>query len=191
VTIGGTGGLPYFGALRDALGLPDYAARAEYMKWTGTLSYYRAFRFEGINLSINSTLTGQQSNRVLYGTEQITVGGIYAVRGFDRTTLAGDSGYVWRNDLSFPLSFAGPWKGRFGALSLRPYVGADLGEAFSSISGIPGYEGPGGTLAGITLGTAIVLGQFNGELFYSKSVEHPAAMIYEAGHLYFRVNYTF
>ena len=190
-TAGASGAVPIFGGLQDASGLPAYAPRAQAVKFTGSLNVSKAFTVEGIGFSINSSVTGQESSRVLYGTEQLTVGGIYAVRGFDSTTLAGDSGYVWRNDLSLPMHFAGPWRGRFGPWTVRPYVGADLGEAFSSISGIPGYSGPAGTLVGLTGGVAVALGAFNAEVFYAKSVRRASSMSYEPGHPYFKVNYTF
>jgi hemolysin activation/secretion protein len=190
-TAGASGAVPIFGGLEDASGLPAYAPRAQAVKFTGSLNVSKAFTVEGIDCSINSSVTGQESSRVLYGTEQLTVGGIYAVRGFDSTTLAGDSGYVWRNDFSVPMHFAGPWRGRFGPWTVRPYVGADVGEAFSSISGIPGYSGPAGTLVGLTGGVAVALGSFNAEVFYAKSVRRASSMSYEPGHPYFKVNYTF
>ena len=190
-SLGGSRGLSLFGALRDPSGLPSYAPRAEYTKWTGSLSYSRPFKTDGIDFLFSSSLSGQVADSVLYGTEEVTVGGIYAVRGFDSTNLGGDSGYVWRSDLSLPRTFAGPFQGRYGRMTLRPYVGADLGEAWSLVSGIPNYSPPAGTLAGLTAGIAAGLGRFNGEVFYSKSIQRPASMATESGHLYVRLNCTF
>lgn len=61
-------------------------------------------------LSLSSTLFGQWSNDTLYGSERLSIGGEYSVRGFKGTSISGDEGYYWRNDLNYRL---GQW----------PYIG--------------------------------------------------------------------
>ncbi|MEF1282702.1 ShlB/FhaC/HecB family hemolysin secretion/activation protein [Vibrio sp. M250220] len=54
-------------------------------------------------LSLSSTLFGQWSNDTLYGSERLSIGGEYSVRGFKGTSISGDEGYYWRNDLNYRL----------------------------------------------------------------------------------------
>ena len=61
-------------------------------------------------LSLSSTLFGQWSNDTLYGSERLSIGGEYSVRGFKGKSISGDEGYYWRNDLTYRI---GQW----------PYIG--------------------------------------------------------------------
>lgn len=51
----------------------------------------------------NSEIDFQNTNQVLYGAEQIVIGGYYSVRGFKDQSIVGDKGYFWRNKINFNL----------------------------------------------------------------------------------------
>lgn len=53
-------------------------------------------------LSLNTTLVGQIAGRALPDTEQFTLGGFYATRGYTLDDGSADTGFVLRNDLRFP-----------------------------------------------------------------------------------------
>ena len=61
----------------------------------------------------------------MYGSEQMLVGGIYSVRGYDKNSLAGDNGIVVRNELAVrvPINAGGNFQ-----CSIRPYLGLDWGR---------------------------------------------------------------
>ncbi|WP_375748933.1 ShlB/FhaC/HecB family hemolysin secretion/activation protein [Vibrio sp. HN007] len=54
-------------------------------------------------LSYTSTVFSQWSNDTLYGSQRLSIGGEYSVRGFKDVSISGDEGYYWRNDLTYPL----------------------------------------------------------------------------------------
>lgn len=62
------------------------------------------------SLSLSSTIFAQWSNDTLYGSERLSIGGEYSVRGFKGTSISGDEGYYWRNDINYHF---GQW----------PYIG--------------------------------------------------------------------
>ncbi|HYD56689.1 MAG TPA: ShlB/FhaC/HecB family hemolysin secretion/activation protein [Burkholderiales bacterium] len=155
-------GLDAAGALTDAPGLPDIAPRAQFFKWTFGASFNRPLRLAGHMLSLQSSVTGQHSRDVLYGTEQILIGGPFSVRGFRDTAVSGDSGFYWRNELGLPL----PLQQVFGEAAppgvLRPYVGYDVGRVFDK------HGVPGGTLAGTTIGLHLAAAPLSLQLGYSR-----------------------
>jgi hemolysin activation/secretion protein len=182
-------GFPILGAAGDASGLPDYAPHAEFTAFKLNVSWSRPLPLSDLPLRLNSTLSAQYSPQVLYGIDQFTVGGLYAVRGFDRTNLAGDDGYVWRNDLTTAqplLKFkAGP-----APIAISPYVGIDQGYAWSNVHGIAGFSPPEGSLVGAAVGTTVSTLYFNADLFYAQAIRHAASMSRESGQFYFRLNFS-
>jgi hemolysin activation/secretion protein len=179
-------GLPIFGSAKDPAGLPDYAPRTEFMKFVYGVGYSRGFVVGGQNLSFSSSLTGQYTWNVLNGADQLTIGGPYAVRGFDRTNLAGDIGYVWRNDFSETFVVAAPFGGRFGErLNLRPALGLDQGRAWSQVK-LAGFTPQEGALFGASAGITATLGYGSIEVAYRRSLDRPQGMSREGGSFYFR-----
>jgi hemolysin activation/secretion protein len=184
-------GLPLFGSLKDPAGLPDYAPRTEFLKFVYGAGYSRSFVVASQNLSFSTSLTGQYTRDVLYGSDQLTVGGPYAVRGFDRTNLAGDIGYVWRNDLSETFVRPAPFGGRFGQqLILRPALGVDQGRGWSRVD-LPGYSPQEGALFGASVALTATLGRGSVELAYRRSLDRPRDMPGEDGTVYFRAAVNF
>lgn len=150
-------GLDRFGARRDAPDLPGEAPKAQFRKIRYGASYMLPFRVANTEAVFSSQLSGQRGIDVLFGSEQILIGGIYSVRGFVNTTFTGDEGYTLRNDLSTRLPL--PWPGQQVAV-LRPYLGLDYGRVVAR-----GPNAAGGYLAGATLGLGLNVGAFSADLF--------------------------
>lgn len=110
-------GIKLFNSESDAnkaKGLPA----AEFNKGTLTVRYSQSL---APWVSVSSTIFGQWSNDTLYGSQRMSIGGEYSVRGFKEQSISGDQGYYWRNDLNFVL-------GRYpviGQLSSR--ISIDIG----------------------------------------------------------------
>ena len=100
-------GTDWFGGEENLSSDPS-VAKAQFRKGMLTGSYTYAFTPK---LTLTSTLFGQWTNDTLYGSERVSIGGEYSVRGFKGTSLSGDEGYYWRNDVTYQI---GQW----------PYVGA-------------------------------------------------------------------
>lgn len=182
-------GLDLLGATRDPAGLPDFAPRNEFTTLKLTGSWAREFTFAQRAFNYSGSLTGQLTPDVLHGSEQLTIGGIYAVRGFDETNLAGDKGLVWRNDLSttFRVPLGGPGK----IVAVRPYVGIDYGRAWTNVRGSAFIFGPKGSLVGGTAGVGVNFRRYTADVSYARSLHRAASMPRESGHVYFRVNASF
>lgn len=159
--LGVSAGLRGLGALEDQEGLPKDAPRAQFRKITYGLSYSHPFHLAGLDASVSSQLNGQHGIDPLYGSEQIGIGGIYSVRGFYETSIAGDSGYYLRNEASVQKP-AGRLFGKL--LMLKPYLALDVGDARSAVAATPA-----GTLAGAAVG----LTAYSGPLFMDVMAGHP------------------
>lgn len=184
-------GLPIFGSLKDPSGLPDYSPHAQFVKFVYGAGYSRDFVVAAQTLSFSTSLTGQYAWEVLYGSDQLTIGGQYAVRGFDRTNLAGDIGYVWRNDLSETFVLKAPFGGRLGGrLILRPSIGIDQGRAWSQVD-LPGFSPQEGALLGSSASITMILGHGSLDLAFRQSLDRPHGMPSEHGEFYFRAAVNF
>ena len=95
------------------------------------LRYSRGWARDAGNISATTTLRGQWSDDTLYGAYRITLGGLSSVRGaktytydsVDAGLFGGDSGAIWRNDLSWSTKM--PLPALFGTLQV--YGGLDAG----------------------------------------------------------------
>jgi hemolysin activation/secretion protein len=96
-------GLRSFGAEADARRLPDSHTHYQFTKWSlaaGAVARDDAGRFE-----FASQLTVQRTGVSLPGAEQLLLGGLNTVRGFDEASVAGDTGYLLRCEVRFPRMF--------------------------------------------------------------------------------------
>ena len=87
-------------------------------KYNFDLNMTKYFKSES-NIRITSLISAQYSPYKLFSSEQISVGGPYSVRGFNGTSLSGNSGYYIRNELGY--SAKTDW------FNYDPYVGLDYG----------------------------------------------------------------
>ena len=151
-------GVPVLGGMSDPAHSADSAPRAEFTKFKFGLGVFGSDRLGGRDFNWSSSLNAQHAAEVLFPGEQILVTGPYAVRGFTRASLAGDSGYYWRNEIGLPMT------GRLGAMpvSFRPHVGLDFGSVINK------HSVPGGRAWGMTLGCSATLGAASLQTFFSR-----------------------
>ncbi|KAB7766502.1 ShlB/FhaC/HecB family hemolysin secretion/activation protein [Xanthomonas maliensis] len=97
------------------IGFPSF----RYGVTTLDLSAALPFKLGTRPLTWESSLHAQTAGELLLGSEFITIGGRYSVRGFDgEATLGAEKGAYWRNTLSAPLQ----------TLGITPYLGLDAGR---------------------------------------------------------------
>lgn len=155
---------------------------------SGSVSYARPLRFDVGDASWSSSVQFQTSPDYLYGSEQMSVGGLYTVRGFDGTSISGDRGIYWRNDLALTVpSDDELLTRRLGRL--QPYVAIDVGRIF-------GRQGQTtGTLAGMVIGLRAVGGSVGFDIGYGQPIHTSRAVKARGrveGHaLYARVSIPF
>lgn len=176
--LGWAHGLQAFGALRDGAGLPDSAPRAQFDKIKYGISYSHPFKLADFDGAVSSQLSGQRAQDSLYGSEQILIGGIYSVRGFNSLTFSGDHGYLWRNEASLRV----PLKLMQQAALLKPFLALDHGHVSSRTGGAAG-----GSLTGMALGFSLNLGPASWELFNSRPLSVPRGAQREGSATYFRL----
>ncbi|MDO5897880.1 ShlB/FhaC/HecB family hemolysin secretion/activation protein [Agrobacterium sp. Azo12] len=98
---GGSFGLNAFGANEDFSDPTGTVPRAQFSKFEGSLSAEHVIP----NIaSLNSVLSGQFTNDVLYSDDQLTLGSRSSVRGYSGGNSKVDSGAIWRNEVGFALS---------------------------------------------------------------------------------------
>lgn len=180
--LGFSRGLHHFGALDDAAGLPKNAPHAQFRKLRYGASYYLPLSLRGVDLNLSSSLSGQHGIDVLYGSEQVLVGGIYSVRGYVNTTLSGDEGFVVRNDLAARIPFS--LMGARQAL-LRPYLGVDYGRVMRR-----GPDTQAGYLSGAALGMSVSSGNLYLDVFNAWPIGMSSGLRHENNRLYLQLRAT-
>lgn len=123
-------GVPYFGAQPDfAEQIPDYPT-THYKIWLLDISLTKPVTIGKTTGRYNLAFHGQYTDSLLYGTEFISIGSRYTVRGFDgEQTLSAERGWYLRNELDIPL----------GSSGLEAYVGLDCGAVYGpSAEYLPG-----------------------------------------------------
>lgn len=180
-SVGYTRGTSFLGARNDINRLPDNGAHAQFDKWRYSVSWMRPFTIAGYQTSFSTALTGQHAQQVLFGTEQLSMTGYTAVRGFNETSLAGDRGWYLRNDLS-TLIPVGPadWK-----LALRPHVGLDGGHVLNH------KDARGGSAAGWASGITFIAGPVSLDITYTDQIYHPIALEPEKGFTFVKLSTSF
>jgi hemolysin activation/secretion protein len=176
-------GTTLFGALQDDANLPEDVPQAQFTKLKFGGSYFLTFKAADKDWSFSSRLTGQHGLDTLYGSEQISIGGIYSVRGFVDNVLAGDHGYFVRNDLSLHQPFVAL---QGTSAVLRPYVGLDYGKVWNRASQVPEGE-----LTGMAFGAALSLGSVSLDVFHARPVNQPGFMSREGDSTFFNLSAAF
>lgn len=151
---------------QDGTGVTSPHAQGGKLRYTGGLAL--PFDALGQNLLFTSQATGQFATAPLYGSEQITLGSFYTVRGFNRNSLSGDRGWFVRNELSTSLP-ALP----FTDIVPRPFLGFDGGR-------IEGYKTTrDANMTGVAGGFRFSGKHFTGELSAAKALSTPIVIPHE------------
>ncbi len=171
-------GLKIAGALEDADGLPGEAPRAQFGKFKYGLSWLRPFQVGGVHATWNTTLTGQRARNVLFGSEQVLIGGLYSVRGFVDNTLSGDNGWYVRNDVAahpvLPVL----------QLPVRVYAGLDVGRVGNRAPDLPQ-----GSLAGMAVGASFSWKGMSVDVSNTRALREPGAFKRESPRTWVRLNF--
>lgn len=166
--LGYSQGLRQFNAKVDTDGAPVTGPHAQAGKLRYSAGLGAPFSVLGQGFIFTSQLTGQLALEPLYGSEQITIGSYYTVRGFNRNSLSGDRGWFVRNEISTDLP-ALP----FLDATPRPFLGFDAGR-------IEGYKTTrDANLTGVSAGVRLAGKHISGELSAAKAVSTPAAIPHE------------
>ena len=120
---------------------------SKFKKYTMDLGVTKYFKDKN-DFKYDFSLRAQYSKNILYGSEEISIGGPYSVRGFKKTGLSGNTGFYIRNELSFSKSLS--------STIISPYLAVDFGYIRKKSNNIYGN----------IIGSAIGL-RFNSSSFYS------------------------
>lgn len=172
-------GLDRFGARDDPPDLEAGAPRAQFRKLRYDAAYTLPFKLGRTDFMLTSDVSAQRGIDVLYGSEQLLVGGVYNVRGFGNGVFIGDSGFTVRNELSATLPLS--WQGKRRGL-LRPYVGLDYGRVF-----MRGPDSFGGYLSGVAAGVRMDVGAVSTELFAAQPLDMSRGAPRDGGRLYLQL----
>ncbi|HEX5127012.1 MAG TPA: ShlB/FhaC/HecB family hemolysin secretion/activation protein [Rhodocyclaceae bacterium] len=179
IDLGLSRGLHTLGAMEDPDFLPREAPRAQFLKYKYGYSIAVPFEVEGVDSSFSSVLVGQQSQRALYGSEQILIGSIYTVRGFVDNSLMGDNGFYVRNDLAANVPVR--WFKDYPMI-VRPYIGLDLGRTSMRYGGT---DAPAGYLSGMAVGLSISGKYLSLDIFNGRPLTKPSFMTRESDATFF------
>ena len=145
---------------------------------TASVHFNAPFKAFAQALRYSTHLRAQINASALTPQDRFAIGGRATVRGFDgENSLAGERGFVWRNELSAALQGSGQ----------EAFVGLDHGQ----VSGPGSEQLVGKRLTGAVLGVRGKLGNAQYELFVGAPVhqpEHFRSARYSAG---FSLNYSF
>lgn len=130
-----------------------YKAQFDALKFYAVLSKKFAIPQINKNITLSSEMDSQISKDTLYGSEQFAIGGYYSVRGFRENYISADSGYYFRNKISFSPGYN---------LTFEPFY--DYGYATYRNTN----NGASGRLSGAGIKTIFSHKNFNASVTYSK-----------------------
>ncbi len=161
-------GLDWFGALDDK----DQTAidpRAQFDKVSASLSLQRPFKVSDWQFIYHGLLSGQYSEDLLFGSEQISLGGYYNIRGFRESVTFGNNGLFSRNELELFLPAIPTPKHReiFGQFSV--FGAVDFGRVYGQREYALETQDVSGWAAGIRSS----YGKLDFELAVSEAIEAP------------------
>ncbi|MGH8599477.1 MAG: ShlB/FhaC/HecB family hemolysin secretion/activation protein, partial [Burkholderiales bacterium] len=123
-------GLTILDASEDESDIADDIAHSQFTKLDFAASVALPLgRLAGASWLYRGNLTGQWSRVGLFSSEQMFVGGAGSVRGYAEAAVAGDRGFVIRDELSWRRHGSAAHFGSSGhTLYLEPYLFLDFGQ---------------------------------------------------------------
>jgi len=162
----------------DGTGVTSPHGQAGKLRYSAGLG--APFAVLGQVFTFSSQLTGQYAFEPLYGSEQITLGSYYTVRGFNRNSLSGDRGWYVRNELSTDLPQI-----PFIDATPRPFLAFDGGR-------IEGFKTTiDANMTGVAGGLRLAGKHFTGELSAAKSLSTPINLPHEPVQFAMTMNMSF
>ncbi len=142
-------GLDLFDAVEDGPVRSDNIPRAQFEKFGWNISANLPVKMLGNNWRYKGNVTGQYAIDPLFGTEQISLGDAYTVRGFRNSPFSGDSGTYFKNDISWRSAAK---KGMLAGLST--IFGLDMGYVQAKNGNISNSGKTNATIMGAALGVS-------------------------------------
>lgn len=170
-------GLDRFGAKSDE-GIDEFSPKAQFQKFTGDLSWYKAFMVVNKNLLYRFSFSGQYTDDILYSSENLNIGDDTTVRGFKAQSSSGDKGFYIRNEFGYRYKF------------LEPFVGYDYGRV-KNVYKDEYYKENGSEMSGATIGIRVYSGYFDMSLSYSKPLTAPSYIEKNTHEVYFTATTKF
>ncbi len=167
-------GVSLLGATRDASALQRADSHRQFVRWV--LGAGVVVRSDGGAFEYAGQLTIQHSSTGLIGSEQLHVGGLASVRGFDEAVESGDRGYVLRNELRLPEAF------RAAPFQAVPFLHVDQG-------GSRRIGGDTGTLTSVGIGARGAGGGLLWEGVASLPIRHAPGLARDAWRVHFSVSF--
>jgi hemolysin activation/secretion protein len=146
-----------------------------YRKYVIDLGFTKYFETEN-HLKYDLYARGQYSKDILSGNQDLYMGGVYTVRGFQDEGLSGNKGLYMRNELS--------WRYQVENINIMPYIGLDYGYIEKNENSI------GGEIVGATMGTKLYWNNVNLELFFMTPIKEPK-IIEDMNSEFFGVNLVY
>ena len=145
-------GLGILGAQKDRKNISSDIAKAQFetFKLYAAISKKLTIPKVDIPILLGIEMNGQIAKDTLFGSEQISIGGYYSVRGFRENYINGNSGYYLRSKINFDAG---------SMVKLEPFY--DYGYISSQK-----YQ-KGGSLAGAGIKSIFLGKYFNASLTYS------------------------
>lgn len=166
----------------DLFGSPDALSskspHPHYTAWLGDLSYSKRFQWLKRNWSYSNSLSMQYSDDNLFGSEQLSIGSLYSVRGFKGESLSARSGAYLRHDLAVSLPLP---QNKLGLSSLRPFIGLDSGTIFNESEA----SNNDGILHGQALGFNVGGKHLSADFTYTKALKRPENFTDDKEHFHF------
>lgn len=161
-------GLRLFGA-EDAAAQPAGQPNAQYSLFDAELRYRRMFEAGADRIGYTTSVRGQISPDLLYGTQQFNLGGVSSVRGTKAVVLSGNQGVVWRNELTWqPAQVTLP--AQLGRLEF--YATGDIGYIVPDT----GAGITGGIVSGASLGARLAGGSLDLDASFGQILQTPAGV---------------
>lgn len=160
----------------------DLQGTADFTKYQLAMSLKKGFRLARQDLVWGSELRGQYSRDNLLASQQLLIGGPPSVRGYLDSSLSGDSGYVWRNDLSLKKQFLSGGE----VINARFYVGYDMGRVSNRLA-----TAFNGRLSGAVLGGGAQWRGYDLDVSWGLSLQRPSWMKREPQRVLLRLSYSY
>lgn len=138
----------------------DGKLKNDFTKWTLSMG---GTKYLPTTLPMRYTLSAyaQYSEYLLYSVEQISIGGAYSVRGFQKQGLIGNRGWYARNDLLFDANEY-----------FSPYIAFDAGQISSTVDVI------GGRLVSSSVGLRGHYKSLALDIYGATPLKHPSENFY-------------
>nr|MBF0223623.1 ShlB/FhaC/HecB family hemolysin secretion/activation protein [Desulfobulbaceae bacterium] len=126
-------GTKLLNAKQDSRSQDSSLPKSQFQTVKLNLSYVKPLEVTGVKSNYFANFSGQYSNDVLFGSEQISIGGSYSVRGFHTVSDSSDRGWYLQNTLTFTPDIM---ESKFGIkdCSVSPFIGYDVGQLLSHYS---------------------------------------------------------